>query len=193
MTATTLLTVAQLLVLTTAAQRPDHMILPLPLTLKVRGATQQRLLASLLRAILVEELPVTDDALAWRHDESGERFGLRLTPDGLAAIRSNDDSQAEPSTLPTPAVPATVETTSSSCADASVPEVTRPSQPNGKLGTVLQAVSAEAGATLAELVALTGWLPHTTRAALTALRKRGFVVGLEEQQGRKAYRLTQAG
>ncbi len=35
------------------------------------------------------------------------------------------------------------------------------------------------GATLAELVASTGWLPHTTRAALTGLRKRGYAVGID--------------
>ena len=31
----------------------------------------------------------------------------------------------------------------------------------------------------AELVAATGWLPHTTRAALTGLRKRGYAVGID--------------
>ena len=35
------------------------------------------------------------------------------------------------------------------------------------------------GATLAELVAATSWLPHTTRAALTGLRKRGYAVGID--------------
>jgi hypothetical protein len=35
------------------------------------------------------------------------------------------------------------------------------------------------GATLAELVAATGWLPHTTRAALTGLRKRGYAVTID--------------
>ena len=33
--------------------------------------------------------------------------------------------------------------------------------------------------TLAKLVAATGWLPHTTRAALTGLRKRGYAVGID--------------
>ena len=35
------------------------------------------------------------------------------------------------------------------------------------------------GATLAELVANTGWLPHTARAALTGLRKRGYTVRID--------------
>jgi Protein of unknown function (DUF3489) len=32
------------------------------------------------------------------------------------------------------------------------------------------------GATLTALVEATGWLPHTTRAAITGLRKRGFAI-----------------
>ncbi|HEV7264489.1 MAG TPA: DUF3489 domain-containing protein [Falsiroseomonas sp.] len=66
--------------------------------------------------------------------------------------------------------------------------------PRGKLGRVLDAVAAKDGATLAELAALTGWQPHTTRAALTGLRRRGFVLvlgGAEDAGGRKAYRLRQ--
>lgn len=42
-----------------------------------------------------------------------------------------------------------------------------------KISTVLELLRREQGATLAELVDATGWLPHTTRAALTGLRKKG--------------------
>ena len=65
-------------------------------------------------------------------------------------------------------------------------------RPAGKLGKVLTAVGTEPGATLVELVSLTGWQPHTARAALTRLRQRGFKVHLREAGGRKAYHLTQA-
>ena len=60
--------------------------------------------------------------------------------------------------------------------------------PAGKLGQVLLAISAAPGATLAEITALTRWLPHTARAAVTGLRRRGFPIELVEQDGRKAYR-----
>jgi hypothetical protein len=62
----------------------------------------------------------------------------------------------------------------------------------GKLGQVLDAVAVKRGASLDELVALTGWLPHTTRAALTRLRQRGFAVGLHDTRNRKAYHLVEA-
>jgi DNA-binding IclR family transcriptional regulator len=57
---------------------------------------------------------------------------------------------------------------------------------------VLDALSATGGATLAEIVTLTGWQPHTARAALTGLRRRGFAVTLTaDDAGRKAYRARQ--
>jgi hypothetical protein len=68
-----------------------------------------------------------------------------------------------------------------------------PRRPTGKLGEVLQAISVEAGATLDEITTLTGWLPHTARAAVTGLRQRGFPIQLMRQNGRKAYRLTAPG
>jgi hypothetical protein len=48
------------------------------------------------------------------------------------------------------------------------------------------------GATIDALVKATGWLPHTTRAALTGLRKRGYAIGLSRTQedGSSVYRLT---
>lgn len=44
------------------------------------------------------------------------------------------------------------------------------------------------GATLNQMVAATGWLPHTTRAALTGLRKRGYVVTSDKVDGVRSYR-----
>ena len=38
------------------------------------------------------------------------------------------------------------------------------------------------GATIAELIAATGWLAHTTRAALTGLRKRGYAVSIDRSE-----------
>ena len=67
--------------------------------------------------------------------------------------------------------------------------VDEPTRPGGKLGAVLKAIGRKSGATLSELTEATGWQPHTTRAALTRLRQRGFRAELTEEGGRKAYRL----
>lgn len=48
------------------------------------------------------------------------------------------------------------------------------------------------GATLDDLVSATGWLPHTTRAALTGLRKRGLMVAREQRDNTSIYRIAAA-
>ena len=65
-------------------------------------------------------------------------------------------------------------------------------RPLGKLGAVLDAVSRSEGATLEDLSAAAGWLPHTTRAAITRLRQRGYDVRIATTGTRKAYHLVAA-
>ena len=179
------LTVAQLLVLTTAAQRPDHMVLPLPPTIRARGGAQRNLLGALLKMDLIAETSVDDASIAWRTDEAGQHHGLRITAAGLTAAGVHADATVE--STDADADTNTEEAVVSTGDDAAVVEEAAaeqgrqeapPRRPTGKLGEVLQAISAEAGATLAEITTLTGWLPHTARAAVTGLRKRGFDVAL---------------
>ena len=44
------------------------------------------------------------------------------------------------------------------------------------------------GATLDQMIAATGWLPHTTRAALTGLKKKGYVISSDKVDGVRTYR-----
>lgn len=45
----------------------------------------------------------------------------------------------------------------------------------------------EEGATLEELVAATGWLPHTTRAAMTGLKRKGHTITSVKADGVRRY------
>ena len=45
-----------------------------------------------------------------------------------------------------------------------------------KLALVIEHLRRTDGATIIDLTDATGWLRHTTRAALTGLRKRGYAV-----------------
>jgi hypothetical protein len=45
-----------------------------------------------------------------------------------------------------------------------------------KLASVIALLGRDQGAGIDDLTTATGWLRHTTRAALTGLRKRGFVI-----------------
>jgi len=56
-----------------------------------------------------------------------------------------------------------------------------------KSATVLALLARGEGASLDELVAATGWLPHTTRAALTGLGKKGHAIVREKREGVTRY------
>ena len=62
-----------------------------------------------------------------------------------------------------------------------------------KLALVIEHLQRADGATIVDLTQATGWLPHTTRAALTGLRKRGYAVIRERiGAGDSVYRVSGA-
>jgi DNA-binding MarR family transcriptional regulator len=167
------LTNTQLVLLDAAAAREDLSLLPLPETLRLRGAALDRTLQALIRRGLVAEAMIGKGASKWG---SGR---LVVTPAGLAAIGivAAEDSTARDGAAAMATAPA---------------RPAAPSRPRGKPGLLLAAVSRPEGATLAELSAATGWLPHTTRAALTRLRRQGHDVRLASVGSRRAYHLVPA-
>jgi hypothetical protein len=63
-------------------------------------------------------------------------------------------------------------------------------EPRKKREVVIDLLGRKQGATLDDLVAATGWLPHTTRAALTGLRKMGFALDSDKPaDGPRVYRI----
>ena len=80
-------------------------------------------------------------------------------------------------------------------ANGDAPANASPSAPSVSIGTKQQAVvsmlSSSAGATIDTLMTHMGWLPHTTRAVLSGLRKRGHVIErIRDEEGRSCYRIT---
>lgn len=55
-----------------------------------------------------------------------------------------------------------------------------------KLDTILKHLGHKNGATLAALESATGWQPHSVRAALTGLRKKGYLI----ERGKNAKGVT---
>jgi hypothetical protein len=67
-------------------------------------------------------------------------------------------------------------------------------RPGTKQALVADLLGREQGATLDELIAATGWLPHTTRAALTGLRRKGCRLEKSTRaDGKTAYRTVPPG
>lgn len=63
-------------------------------------------------------------------------------------------------------------------------------KPISKISVVADLLRRDGGATLTELVAATGWQPHTTRAALTGLRKKGHSIERGTRDGMAAYSIA---
>src|SRR5271166_414587 len=177
----------QLVLLSAASQRDDHCLVP---PASPKRAQSQRAVAKLLEAGLVKEVRAKAGAPIWRRDgETGQAYALKLTAAGAKAIAVDEtrpsegeaerrpdrpivsiDPKSEPGSDPA----AVVEKTNGGVAPSPIS-----SRGGTKIAQVIELLQRREGATLAELVAATGWLPHTTRAALTGLRKRGYAVGID--------------
>ena len=157
---------------------------------RVQSAVRPRgPIVKLLKARIVKEIRAKAGAPIWRRDEeTGQTYALKLTAAGAKAITVDETGPSEGEVerradhpivsvelMPEPGSdPADTERPDSGVARS-------PTSPRGgtKIAQVLELLRRGDGATLAELVAATGWLPHTTRAALTGLRKRGYAVGID--------------
>ena len=73
------------------------------------------------------------------------------------------------------------------------PQDVKTPAPTSKIDSVIALLEREQGATLAEMVEATGWLPHTTRAALTGLKKKGRAIAKDKRDDVTCYRIVKAG
>jgi hypothetical protein len=175
-----------LVLLSAASQRDDLLITP-PESLDETGRT--RLARKLMRAEVGEEVPATSDAFVWRLTEEGDRLGLRILPAGLAALGIDSEGHASATTK----APTSKKRSSSKTRESRRPKAARPPAPraHSKKAGIIALLRRKAGATLRELIGATDWLPHTTRAALTGLRKSGYELGkAKNKAGETVYRIT---
>jgi DNA-binding MarR family transcriptional regulator len=63
-----------------------------------------------------------------------------------------------------------------------------PAKSTSKQQLLANLLLRDEGATLTDMIAATGWLPHTTRAALTGLKKKGYALSSDKVDGVRTYR-----
>lgn len=164
------LTDTHTLLLANAAQRDSGSLFPLPEALAGTARTIKAI-ASLLRQGLVAEQETRVAAEIARQDDD-RRIGVFITPAGLTAISANDGEGAAVSD-------------DSNDTNATTPRAT-------KVSMVVALLERDEGATLPDLIAATGWLPHTTRAALTGLRKKGHAIERTRRDELTCYRIVRS-
>jgi predicted ArsR family transcriptional regulator len=65
-----------------------------------------------------------------------------------------------------------------------------PRRTDTKVATLIALLTRPEGATVDQMVAAIGWQPHTTRAALTRLKARGYIVTSIKAGGIRTYRAS---
>src|SRR5215203_5668762 len=157
----------QLVILSSASQREDGFaVLPEGL----RAASVKAAVIRLSELGFLKQVRVKRDQPHWLTDEEGRRIGLKITTAGSAAIGVGDDGKGEEEPAPEPkrrakkaAEPGEAQRETASCGGS-------------KRAQIIALMQGVTGATLNDMVEATGWLPHTTRAALTGLRHKGYAI-----------------
>jgi hypothetical protein len=188
-TISTKLTDAPRIILSGAAQRDDGAAM-LPERMTEKAA--QKLAATLIAKGFVREVRARADMPVWRRNEAGRACALIVTKLGREEIRGDGDRQKDGAAAAAPARSAIASAGPSQVNASSRSERTIPRQ-GSKLAEVMALLSREQGVGIEELTSATGWLPHTTRAALTGLRKRGFAIERSRtEKGASVYRIVLA-
>ena len=207
------LTDTQLIVLSAAFTRDDgYAVLPE----RMKATAASKVGASLVARKLMREMRAKPDMPVWRRDDENRAYSLVLTAAGRKAIgveegadelegkaatptksKSADGGARAAAAPPTdagrrsrkktadPTSPASDTAAQTPLSDKAIPRA------GSKQALVIDMLSSKTGTTLDALVDATGWLPHTARAALTGLRKRGLSIERAKVDGETSvYRIV---
>jgi len=213
----TTLSDTQLVILSTACGRDDHLVFPITASLK--GGALNKVLQSLLAKGLIEETAAEAGMTVWRDEDEGP-LTLRATHAAAVAlgIEPEPETPAPTEAPQAPAEPAAIEEasppvvagepavgpTDAEAADAPPVPSLAPTEPAaGEEGPKVRAGTKQAlliemlrrpeGTTIEEVMAATGWQAHTVRGAMAgALKKKlGLEISSEKEDARgRVYRIV---
>jgi|SRR3954447_11013429 len=176
----TKLTYTQLIVLSKAAAREGGLA---TVPNKINKAAASKVGASLVARKLMREVRAKPGMPIWREDEDDRPISLVITRAGRGAIGVDEDEEAS-------------EGKGTAGAEGKGPVRIPPTgvpRAGSKQALVLDMLSARGGTTLEAVSEATGRLSHTTRAALTGLRKRGYAIVREGREGKTSiYRIAKS-
>jgi len=179
----------QLVILSTACQRADRLVLPLPDRLKGGAAT--KVIASLAAKGLIAEVDAKRGDPVWR--ESGDGHGVTLVATEAALVALGIEEAT-----PTPTKPAKPLQVRQKAAKArkkppaKAETETREPRAGTKQARLIALLQRAKGATVEEIADELGWQHHTVRGAIAgALKKKlGLSIASEKSGNRgRVYRI----
>jgi len=163
----------QYILLAVAAKRSSGSLMPPSTSIGVPRASITRVINTLIKRGLVEETITKDEASVWR-TEGKRQLAAVINDAGRAAVAESDGKKMEDQ-------PSTGKNTAQ-----------LEPKPQTKQALLLEMLTRKEGATLDQLEEATGWLAHTTRAALTGLRKKGHGIIRSKDDAGSCYRVVKA-
>lgn len=181
---------AQLVILARAAEREDGAA-SVPARMN-RAAAKAG--AGLVARKLAREARAKADMPVWRKDAEGRALSLVITRAGREAIGVEEQAPAAATgSKVARGARASAKTAEREAATQgkSTPDRAAAPREGSKQAQLIAMLGDAKGATLDALSTTLGWLPHTTRAAMTGLRKRGLAVErMRGVDGRSVYRIA---
>ena len=166
----------QLVILSSASQREDGFAV---LPEGVRAASVKAAVIRLTKLGFLKQVRVKPDPPPL----------LVTGPVRLVAIGVGDDSKGEEQPAPEPKRRA-----KKAAEPGEAQRETGAPRGGSKRAQIIALMQGVTGATLNDMVGATGWLPHTTRAALTGLRHKGYAIARgKNARAETVYRIDAAG
>ena len=182
----------QLVILGAAAQHADGSLLPFPQTLTAKGAALNKVVETLCKRKLGEERRTINGAPDWRRNEDGQPLGLFITTSGLLALGVNDTEKKKPcqaaARMPRQRKTAAARPRSKAREASPAKPKRRAAPSQSKQNLVIQMLRRHSGVTIEDIIAKTGWQPHSVRGFFSGLVKKKLKLPLVSEVGKDGVR-----
>lgn len=182
----------QLVILSTASQHAELIVLPTSL----KDAPAKAAASRLLKSRLLEEISVNDRKNSWRIGKDGQPLGLRITNLGLNAIQVDEGASrlAAKASDTFKKTPQTTPPRKGAPGKSKVPAERSKSGAGGsgsKQDDILALLRKRGGTTLDALVKATGWQRHSVRGFLAGTIRGKLKLPLlsEQVDGIRTYKI----
>jgi hypothetical protein len=140
---------------------------------------------------LIEERRTVDSAPEWRRDNENRAHGLFITTSGLLAL-GIDEADKDRCSVAAAAMPRKRKVAANPCRKpqkASTGAPKRRSMPTQtKQDLVIQMLRRQSGVTIDDVIAKTGWQPHSVRGFFSGLVRKKLNLPLVSDMGRDGVR-----